>query len=252
MQGTSPGAVMVPLDTITPTETIFAEFYPVFFARVMTRQVVKDVEKCVNYAKMGIDLQKQISDDMAFDVSDTVDYSAFTGCVDPAIGTEGVVNPRSGIKQNVVVNGGLTRLNLARSCKHMLRTPSKWAPKLMLINVADKFEIIGQFTREQAGGDLSQDLLQNGMERLGNFFGGVEVYATIKDEICPEGTVYLFAAPNELGVFKSRHDFVMHVERKKSIWVEMFGFAMLGSSIGNTNGVIKIRFTGINDTILAS
>ena len=74
------------------------------------------------------------------------------------------------------------------------------------------------FDRSEVGGDLSQTLFTDGLTGLqeAKIFGVKHLF-TIKRDIVPDNTIYLFAEPEYLGRFYTLQDPTMYVEKKKDI-----------------------------------
>ena len=74
------------------------------------------------------------------------------------------------------------------------------------------------FDRSEVGGDLSQTLFTDGLSGLqeAKIFGVKHLF-TIKRDIVPDNTIYLFAEPEYLGRFYTLQDPTMYVEKKKDI-----------------------------------
>lgn len=238
----APSARQVPLGHIEPVEYVNGKRYYVPFARIMTKRIRKDVSELMVYVEKGYDLLNMLGDQTTYHVHTAEDIAGFKGAIDPALGTKDTVNVRSGSIQWASYPEPLGRESLLRAIKVIQRTKAKFTAKRILINALDGTEFAAILDRNVSGGDLSQDLFQSGIAALPSVNGGVEIMTTIKDEICPEGTVYVFAAPQELGVYKSIEDLKMSIQRVDEVFVEMFAYCYQGAAIGNTAGVCRIDF----------
>jgi hypothetical protein len=71
---------------------------------------------------------------------------------------------------------------------------------------------------------------------------GVRWIITIKRDLCPDGSVFLFADPKFLGKFLVLEDTTMYVDRK-AYMLEFFAYESLGLCIANVAAVGRVDFT---------
>jgi hypothetical protein len=86
------------------------------------------------------------------------------------------------------------------------------------------------------GGDLSEEVLLNGWSE--RTFLGCRWIITIKRDLVPTNTFYLFTEPKFLGKHFLLEDTTMWLKRE-AFMLEFFSYQTAGLSIGNINGVCK-------------
>jgi hypothetical protein len=96
-----------------------------------------------------------------------------------------------------------------------------------------------KFGREEMGGDFSQDVFKNGWSEQ-NFMNANWII-TIKQDLVPNDSMYLFADPKFMGKSYVLEDTTMYIERK-AYMLEFFAYETLGGAIGNTNSLARVDF----------
>ena len=255
----SPGAKWVPFQTVPSGEYIWGSRYVIPMARVVTPKYEKDLDELRTYKT---DLRKVLTDNSIKDglaeidgkfiglcddiVMDTCDPTTFAPDMSPTVGHP---NSFTGKVQWMQFSGGLTRENLAEAKKMMLRG-SKFPGMADKFHLRNNLALMNEVTaqellkmrRDQAGGDLSQTMLEDGLV-MEKFFG-MKVLYTIKSGLVPTGTIYFFAAPEFLGKCFYLTDWTMYM-KKEAYMIEMFSYWLGGMAIGNVAGVCRADFTGI-------
>lgn len=231
----SPGAISIPFATLPMNRYINGRKYRVMFDRLTTRRLTKDVATLLTYD--DIDIRQVMSDNSIKDMLAEEDGKAMVMLTSLLVAA-GTVLPETGIAQWVELTGGITRDSLMESMKIMTRANRRLQPATALINNVTIWDI-AKLTRNEAGGDISQKWLQNGYSEEGLL--GLRWIVTIKRDLVPDGTVFLFAAPKFLGKFFVLEDTTMYVDRK-AYMLEFFSYESIGSCIGNVAGVVRVDF----------
>lgn len=246
----SPGAKWVPFQTVPEGEYIWGSRYVIPMARVVTPKYTKDLDELRTYKT---DLRKVLTDNSIKDGLAEIDGKFISLCdaivTDTADSTANTPQNFTGKYQWRVFTGGLTRENFTEAKKMMLRgsTFTGMADKFHLRNnVALMNEITAQeilkWRRDHAGGDLSEELLKDGLTI--DKVMGMKVITTIKSGLVPTGTVYFFAAPEFLGKCFYLTDWTTYMKRE-AYFIEMFSYWLGGMAIGNVAGVCRADFQGI-------
>ena len=250
----SPAARWVPFQTVPDGEYIYGSRYVIPMARIVTPKFEKDIDELRTYKT---DLRKVLTENSIKDglkeidgkfiglCEDVVSNSTGTGPVVAGV-TGAIVQSITGKKQWYGFNGPLSRDNLAEAKKCMLRgsTYAGMEDKFVLRNyIALMNDVTAQdilkFTRDQAGGDLAQDMLKNGLV-LDQFMGVKTVY-TLKRSQIPDDTIWFFASPEFLGKTFYMTDWTMYM-KKEAFFIEMFSYWLGGMAIGNVAGLIRVDF----------
>jgi len=270
----SPGAKWVPLQSIPEGEYIQGRKYLIPMARIVTPKFTKDIDELRTYR---MDLRKVLTDNAIKDglaeidgkwistcngiITDQTWVNTSTGATtatvyDPIADTYTVANPygANGVAVQALTGkvqyrrftAGLDRSDIAEAKKMMpsgskfLGFESKFRLRnyLMLMNDVTAQDFL-KYRREDAGGDLSQKLFEDGLT-MDKVMGMKMVY-TIKGGIVPDGVVYFFAAPEFLGKFFYLTDWTMYM-KKEAYFIECFAYWLGGFAIGNVAAVCRADF----------
>lgn len=110
----------------------------------------------------------------------------------------------------------------------------------ILISESDWMDLL-KLQQPAAGSQVMEDIIHNGYSYTKLL--GYNFVRSIKNEIVKPGHIYLFSTPEYLGVFDVLTDVKAFMETKAN----KFTFHLwenIGISIGNDNGVAKIKLTG--------
>lgn len=231
----SPAAISIPFATLPMSLYIRGQRYRVSFDRIVTPRFTKDVDELRTYY---IDIRQVLSDNSIKDMLAEEDKK-FIDAVNASMGgAADTVVEQSGQVQWETIYGGITRETLQDSFKILPRTISRLEVATCLINNLTIREIM-KFGREETGGDKSQDILFNGWSEQ-NFMGARWII-TIKHDLVPTDSMFMFADPKFLGKSYILEDTTMYIERK-AFMLEFFAYETLGGSIGNTNALARVDF----------
>lgn len=230
----SPAAVSIPFGSLPTSIYIRGPRYLVVFDRIATPRFTKDV---VELRTWIMDIRQVLSDNAIKDMLAEED-GKFLTAVNTAIVGAGLTVPTSGVVQYEQIAGGITRDTIEDSLKIVPNTPSSLETHTVLVNNITIKDVC-KFSRNEAGGDLSEDLLKNGWTQTKMF--GVNWIITIKKGLVPTNTMYHFSDPNFIGKSYSLEDTTMYV-RREAYFLEFFAYAEIGGSIGHTSGLGRADF----------
>jgi hypothetical protein len=231
----SPAAYSVPYATLPMGIYIRTRRYRVTFARIMTPEFNKDVGQLRSY---DIDIRQVFSDNSIKDMS-TEEDTRFLATVDQALGgAADTTSENSGTVQWETIYGGITRDTLEDAFKILPRTPSRLEVAKVLINNLSIREVM-KAGRDEMGGDHSQKLFKEGWSE--QQFMGVDWIVTIKHELVPEDSMYMFSVPEFMGKFLGLEDTTLYLERKHFM-LKFFSYEEVGLTIGNSNSVARADF----------
>lgn len=230
----SPPAVSVPFATLPLNRYIRGPRYRVMFDRILTRKFTKDVDELRTW---DMDIRQILSDNSIKDMLAEEDSKAVLTVNSILIG-QNVVIPDTGVAQWISITGGVTRDTMAEAMKVLPRTPSHLNPATILINNVTIWDIV-KFGRDEIGGDLSQEMFKTGFTE--RELMGVRWIITIKRDLVPDGTIFMFAEPKFLGKFFVLEDTTMYIDRK-AYMLEFFAYESIGSAIANVAAVGRVDF----------
>jgi hypothetical protein len=121
----------------------------------------------------------------------------------------------------------------------MPSTPFHLETHTVLINNVTIREIL-KWGRDEVGGDFSQDLLKNGWSE--QEFMNARWIITIKRDLVPDNTIFMFADPKFIGKSFMLEDTTMYIKRE-AYMLEFFAYETLGGSIGHTGGLARVDFS---------
>lgn len=230
----SPGAISVPFASLPQNRYIYGPRFRVMFDRILTPQFMKDVDALRTY---DMDIRQIISDNSIKDLLAEEDGKWIT-VVNALLIAPGTVIPETGAAQWLEISGGVTRENLFEALKTLPRTSRHLNVATVLINNVTIFDI-AKFTRNEVGGDLSENMFRTGFteEKL----LGVRFIITIKRDLVPDGTIFLFADPKFMGKFYVLEDTTMFIERK-AFMLKFFAYESIGAAIANVAAIGRVDF----------
>lgn len=230
----SPAAISIPFATLPMNLYIRGPRYRVMFDRIVTPRFTKDVDELRTWV---MDIRQVLSDNAIKDMLAEED-GKFIAAVNAALVGPDTIVPQSGVVQWETIPGGVTRDTLQDAFKVMPRTPSHLEVNTCLINNITIREIM-KFGRDEMGGDFSQDVLKNGWSDAE--FMRARWIITIKRDLVPEDTLFMFADPKFIGKSYILEDATMYIKRE-SFMLEFFAYETLGGSIGHTGGLARVDF----------
>ena len=230
----SPAAISIPFATLPMNLYIRGPRYRVMFDRIVTPRFTKDVDELRTWV---MDIRQVLSDNAIKDMLAEED-GKFIAAVNAALVGPDTIVPQSGVVQWETIPGGITRDTLQDAFKVMPRTPSHLEVNTCLINNITIREIM-KFGRDEMGGDFSQDVLKNGWSDAE--FMRARWIITIKRDLVPEDTLFMFADPKFIGKSYILEDATMYIKRE-SFMLEFFAYETLGGSIGHTGGLARVDF----------
>jgi hypothetical protein len=230
----SPAAISVPFATQPVNRYIRGPRFRVMFDRIMTPRFTKDIDELRTY---DMDIRQILSDNSIKDMLAEEDGKFIAVC-NLLLVAQGAVVPETNSVQWQNIGGGITRDTIAESMKILPSTPNHLNPSTVLINNVSIWDVV-KWGRDEAGGDLSQDLLERGFAE--REIMGVRWIVTIKRDLVPDSTTFQFAEPKFLGKFYILEDTTMYIDRK-AFMLEFYAYESLGSAIANVAAVGRADF----------
>jgi hypothetical protein len=230
----SPAAISIPFATLPINIYIRGPRYRVMFDRIVTPRFVKDIDELRTWE---MDIRQVLSDNAIKDMLAEED-SKFLTAVNTALVAADTIVPLSGVIQWETIFGGITRDTLEESFKIMPKTPSHLEVNTVLINNVTIREIM-KWGRDEMGGDHSETLIRNGWSET-EFMNATWII-TIKRNLVPDDSIYMFSDPRFIGKSYLLEDTTMHIKRE-AFMIEFFAYETLGGSIGHTGGLARADF----------
>jgi hypothetical protein len=231
----SPAAISIPFNTLPMNLYVRGQKYRVTFDRIVTPRFTKDVDELRTYR---MDIRQILSDNAIKDMLAEEDRKFIAACNAALGGAADTTVTQSGLVQWETIYGGITRDTLQDSFKILPRTISRLEVGTCLVNNLTIRELM-KFGREEMGGDFSQDVFKNGWSEQ-NFMNARWIIS-IKQDLVPTDSVFMFADPKFLGKSFILEDTTLYVDRK-AYMLEFFAYETLGGAIGNTNAVARVDF----------
>ena len=230
----SPAAISIPFATLPISVYIRGPRYRVMFDRIVTPRFVKDIDELRTWQ---MDIRQVLSDNAIKDMLAEED-SKFLTAVNTALVAPDTIVPTSGVIQWETIFGGITRDTMEESFTIMPKTPSHLEVNTVLCNNVTIRQIM-KWGRDEMGGDFSQDLIKNGWSETR--FMNADWIITIKRNLVPDDSIYMFADPRFIGKSFLLEDTTMHIKRE-AFMIEFFAYETLGGSIGHTGGLARADF----------
>jgi len=231
----SPAAVSLPFATLPANQYIVGDRYRVDMARIVTPRFTSDVDQLRSH---DYDIREVISNNSLKDALAEED-GKFFGLVNTLLVGQGIPIAAAGnIALWQAITGGITRETLNDATKIMNRTPGRLSVSTIVANQIFAKDL-QKWGFDETGGDLSQEITQKGIVERELF--GVRWLFTIKRDLVPDNTIFMFTQPDHLGKFFILEDMVMHL-KKEAYMLWWFAYELIGAAIGNTNGISRVDF----------
>ena len=231
----SPAAVSLPFASLPTNVYIRGPRYRVAFDRILTPRFVKDVDELRTWV---MDIRQVLSDNAIKDMLAEEDGKFIAAVNNTMIGADTPVPYNGNVVQWETINGGITRETLADMKKIMPRGPSHLEAHTALINNVTIKEV-EKFGRDEMGGDLSEQVIKNGWAETE--FMGLRWIVTIKRDLVPDDTIFMFADPKFIGKSYMLEDTTMYI-RREAFMLEFFAYQTMGGSIGHSGGLARVDF----------
>ena len=234
MEPLSKGAKSIPFGDSADTQFYYGNKYACVFNPITTPEWTKDINELRTYR---MDLRQVITDNSLKDMQ-TEEDGKFIGMCDEIVGpTNGV--GAAGVQQNFNIAGGITRDTYKEVLSKL--EDQNLNNGIILMNRRTAKEFLS-WNRTEIGGDLAQDLFKNGLTALqeATIFGVKHVF-TIKRDLVPDFSIYIFTEPGFLGKFYTLSEVTMYVEKKKDI-LRFSAREVISVTVANVAGIAKVNF----------
>lgn len=230
----NPAAISVPFANLPINIYIKAPRYRVLFDRILTPRFTKDVDELRTYV---MDVRQVLSDNAIKDMLAEED-SKFLAAVNAALGAKDSVQPLAGVALYQGISGGIVRDTVVDALKIMNRTPFRLESHTCLTNFVTWKEFM-KWGRDEMGGDASEDIVKNGMTM--ETFLGKKWVVTIKRDLVPDDSMYMFADPKFIGKNFILENTTMYIKRE-AFMLEYFAYQTGGGAIGHIGGLARADF----------
>ena len=239
MEPDSPGAKTMSFNDTADNTSYKGNKYLLVFHVNTTPEFIKNVNYLMGYR---MDLREIIVDNSLRDLSRQKDFY-WMKLTNSIVGTTpGAISPETGLEQNVVYAGRMTKDNMINA--KLLLADRDLLPSIFLTNNRT-FNEICRWDRNTLGGDFVQELSKEGTGAFQKaHWMGVDFIVTLKHDLVPNGTLFEYVSPNFLGRAGVLHKPTMYVEKKKDI-LRFSCRETVGVTIANTAGVQKVTFAGV-------
>jgi hypothetical protein len=240
----SPGAMSIPFGEFPSGTYIYGKRWLVTFSRIATPMFNKDVAELHDY---DLDIRQVISDNALKDLQAEEDgkfIQTINSLLSNDLMTANELVPYGPNGTNITLwktlSGGLTRENVVEAKKLMMTAGARLRPQTALVNQKTALEF-EKWTREEVGGDMAQNILVNGWAGEATKWCSLNWITTIKDDLVPNNSMFLFAAPEFLGRLYFLEDTTMFVKREGPM-LSWYAYEMLGGGIANAAAVSRVDF----------
>jgi len=230
----NPPAQSIPFAQLPSNQYIRGGRYRVMFDRIVTPRFTKDVDELRTWI---MDIRQVLSDNAIKDMLAEED-GKFIAAVNLALVAPDTIVPTSGVIQWQTISGGITRETTQDALKIMPKTPFHLETHTLLVNNVTIREIF-KWGRDEMGGDFAQDIVKNGWSE--DEFLGVKWIVTIKRDLVPDDSIYMFADPKFIGKAFMLEDTTMYIKREAFL-LEFFAYQTAGGTIGHTGGLARADF----------
>jgi len=212
------------------------------FYKIMTPRMHKDTNEMRTYS---YDIRKLFADNIVRDMAITLNMNWLVAnqlCLGPLGSTAQWAHG----PQWVEVQGGWGRETIPNLKAQMIRVQGDrgFEVKQLLVSQITALEP-AKMGREETGGDLAQNMLQEGVTE--STWGGMQWYITLNTFQVPTGTIWCFT--DEQYYIRCSHlqETTMYIKSEYDM-IEFVAMANLGMLIVNNRNVIRTDLRGMRDT----
>jgi hypothetical protein len=232
----SPAAISIPFATLPRSIYIRGPRYPVMLDRIVTPRFTKDVDELRTWI---MDIRQVLSDNAIKDMLAEEDGKFISACNTALVGQD-ATTATSGVAQWQSVAGGITRESLWDSMKILPSTSFHLEVHTILINHITIKDVAKFGYDEMGGGEMSANIMKDGWTEE-NFLGAKWII-TIKRDLVPNNTTFMFADPKFIGKHYSLEETTMYI-RREAYMLEFFAYETCGGTIGHTGSIARADFT---------
>lgn len=234
----------VPFGTMPESRYITSSKYIIPAAKLQSDEMQKDIDE-LRTVKMPI--QKYLTDDLIRWGIESIDGRWIELCNSILDDSNRFgIQRQTGKQQLIAFTDTLNRQTWVDAINLMYRGSTfkgmermyRLDTKLALMSRATMNEFI-KMDRNAFGGDMAQDNLVNGLQS--GQMGGIDLVATLKNDIIPDNWVYFFTAPEYLGHYFEVRGWTTFTEMRGTI-LKFFSHWLGGAGIGNIAGVTLAKF----------
>jgi hypothetical protein len=210
------------------------------FFRVITPRMYKDVNEMRTY---DYDIRRVIADNIVRDMSLEFDGALLTGIFFAVGGAPGTISEWSSAPQWVQHGGSYGRETVTRLKEQMIRVnlDRGLTVKHALCNTVTALQP-ALFGRDEAGGDMAQDLLKDGVTF--DDWGGLTWTVSIKRNMIEDGTIYTFTDEDHFIRCSILQETTMHIDSKLDI-IEFVAMDNSGMLLANMRGAGRTDLLGV-------
>lgn len=232
----SPGAVVMAFgDMNPPAFYLQGRKYKVVFYRISSPTVRKDEAELKTYRS---DVRQLLAEMIVKDLSWAEDSEFIAACNTLMGGTAGASNIMNGLVHWRQISGGVSRISVGSAFKFTFDPPSRIPITRVLTNAATAHEL-WKFDRLEVGGDAAENIFFEGWgDRKLN---GCDVIMSIKKELIPNDTFYMFGDNRFLGRFYVWQEPTIYIKRE-DVMIEFRAHEIIGMAIGHGDGVFRFDF----------
>jgi hypothetical protein len=222
-------ATFVPFKGTGPQTWFKGPRYSVFFGKTESQRFTKSKFELMTYQN---DIRKILSDNSVKDMADEEDRR-FLATINTIVAANAAQET-----DNQVNNAAFTGFDPAGFRQGMQALVGRRLPLGKMLMNKSTYLMALELAQGEVGDDILSRHYDEGVENEEKLWG-IPVITTIKDDICLDGEVYLFAPQNYLGNFFLLQDATLFIKQEADI-VEFWSYAAPGIGIGNTLAVQKI------------
>lgn len=240
-QPMSPGALSIPFMGSPRSFFIRGPNYPVFFHEIAGPRHMTNINELRVYP---YDIRQLLMDESVRDIMEEEDKRFLVDGVNAGLIGQEQVSPFTGAKQWRRFRGGWTRHNVIETFKIIPEGSTNGSTDTVLINNSTVREF-QKWGRDEMGGDMSQELIKNG-KKVGQWLEGeflqVRWLVTIKRNLVPNGSMYMFSTPDYMGKSFALQDVTMHIKREAN-QLAYHPYETIGGALGNLAGIARADVT---------
>lgn len=218
-------ATYVPFNGTARRRWFKGDRFEIYFGKIESQRNIKNKFKLMTYRS---DIRKMLTENAIFDMADVEDQMFFDE-VDTLLALPQAAG------QTLNLSGGLKADNIVSALQNMVQ---RKLPVGKLVMTKSLHMEALKLAATSVGDDVAGRHYDKGVSDEDHLYG-FPVITTVKNDIIPDNTFYVFAPRNYLGFHYHLQDATLYIKEEADVY-EFWTYESVGIGIGSHRGIVKV------------
>lgn len=239
----SSGAISTGFDTGTFTDYMDAERYAIYLHRVWTPNYKIDKVYLTSFRGNLVDVFRDL---MMQDMLQQEDIEMIA-LWKTLLGTKGVVNPATGIKQLIDMGPSITTTSVADAISGMNYGSNGLSASQAVVHRSFWWRLVSTFRADAQGRNMTEQVLLGKTNVIEDSLWGVSWKSVLDAKLVPPTRMYIMASPEYTGDFVTYGEAEVYTKVTSGVWLEMHAHEMYGYCVPDRAAILAVDFEGTQD-----